>query len=223
MNRLLWIAAVWTLAVAGARAEDVRYYEKDGVTYCETRRTVTQRVPQTTWQEAPRTVYYDQVATENRQAVRTTWVPVTEYALESYWVNRWNPFAEPYRAYEYVPRTRWEPRTEQVQVPVACRRLVPQTQTVRTPVTTWQTVEQEIVTRVAVRTPAPVAPADPNPAPVIARRDAFGGIGRLDDSALRATAEHAGRYLRAVGILARRTAPNYPRCSPAASELWRDE
>jgi hypothetical protein len=80
---------------------------------------------------ATRPVFRQEVTTETREMLRTRWEPVTDWTLESRWVNRYNPFAEPYLEHRYVPRTRWQAKTDVVRVPVECRRLVPEIQPVR--------------------------------------------------------------------------------------------
>ena len=172
------VAAALTALMAGtvsARADEVRYYRENGVTYCETRRTVQERVPQSRMEERPETFYREQFTTEMRQTTRTHWTPRTEYRREAYWVGRWNPLVEPYVAYRYVPRTCWEMHNEVVQVPVTTRRLVPETRTVRRPVASWRTVQKEVVDRVAVR-----GSAAHGQAAAVARHGPIGGISRLD-------------------------------------------
>lgn len=182
VSRQLLAAAVLA-SLLGPRwslGDEVRYYEQNGVTYCETRRTVRQRVPDTRIEARPQTVYREQLATEMDQTIRTRWNPVTDYRWEAFWVGRWNPLVAPYQAYRYVPRTRWEKRTEVVEVPVTRRRVVSETRTVRTPVAAWRTVEKEVVSRVAVNsrpTPPPLVAVE---APALARRDQVGGLSRLD-------------------------------------------
>jgi hypothetical protein len=171
-------AWVWS---NGSAAEDVRYYEKDGVTYCETRRIVEERVPETRLEERSQTVYRSEPTTEMKETVRTSWNPVTEYTWEAFWVGRWNPLVQPYLAYRYVPRTRWEQKTETVQTPVTTVRVVPETKTVQCPVTTYRTVQKEVITRVAVSPrPAGNLPQG-NQAPMLAQRQQVGGVRRLDN------------------------------------------
>jgi hypothetical protein len=117
--------------------------------------------------------------------VHTYWVPVAEYRWEPYWVNRWNPFAEPYLAYRHVGRTRWEQRSEIVRVPVVCRRdVLPSTAPAAVP--SWPAPPQTVVSRVAVAgqtvsgRASPSAPA-PAATPFTAHREQFGGIGRVGD------------------------------------------
>jgi hypothetical protein len=182
ISRQLLVAAALAslLGPRWSRGDEVRYYERNGVTYCETRRTVRQRVPDTRIETRPETVYREQVSTEMQQTVRDRWTPVTEYGWETFWVGRWNPLVAPYQAYRYVPRTRWEKRTEVVEIPVTRRRMVPETRTVRTPVAAWRTVEKEVVSRVAVSgRPAPPLVAVDTPG--LAPAERIGGVSRLDN------------------------------------------
>ena len=131
-------------------ADEVRYYDKDGVTYRETRRVVQRPMAETQTRESTQTFYREEYTTKISESIQERWTPVTDYRLESYWVGRWNPFVDPYLAQRYVPYTRWERTTEIVKTPVTCRQLVPETRTVRVPVTTQRMVDEEIITRVAV-------------------------------------------------------------------------
>lgn len=187
-------AAMFVLVVGGSgiSADEVRYYEKDGITYREVRQTVQKRVPEIIQEDRTQTVYREECVTEMRDVVRTRWVPVTEYQVEERLVGRWNPLVRPYFQYRTVPRTRWELRSETVQVPVVCRKLVPETRVVRVPTTRWRTVEEEIVSRVAVsirgsgspaasiRGVAAAAPLVPVPVSAPARQDPIGGLSRLE-------------------------------------------
>lgn len=209
------LAALLLLLTGPAVADEVRYYEQNGMTYRETRQTVPVASTGVTYQECPRTVYRVQPTTENRDMVRTWWTPVTEYRQESYWVNRWNPFAEPYLASRYVPVTRWEKKTEVVQMPVACSKLVPETQTVRVPVAT-NVATREIITREAIPSANPALVAKSSSAPLtppvasstilanpwsmtpvdgssVARREQVGGVGRLENEPPRFPVQPSGQ------------------------------
>jgi len=178
-----WVAAALAASLLGAgsaRGDEVRYFEKDGVTYRETRRTVEQRVPESRMEERAETVYRQRLTAETQDTTRTEWIPRTEYRWEAYRVGLWNPLARSSVAYRYVPRTHWEPRTVTTKIPVTAMRSVPETQTVRRPVAGWRTEQQEEVSLVAVRgrpTGSPLAPLD---SPALARRGVYGGISRLD-------------------------------------------
>ena len=131
-------------------ADTVRFYEKDGVTYRETR-SVTQRPLWETRTEARNeTVYREQVKTDFRNVERTRLTPVTECRTEPYWVHRWNPFRQPYMAYRTVPRTTLQAQREIVSQPVVSRNWVPETRTVHVPVHRQRLVQEEVVSRVAV-------------------------------------------------------------------------
>ena len=145
-----FITAMMALLSVGALAhagEEVRYFEKDGVTYRETRRVESCPVVETRAETSTQTVYREQCITEMRDTVRESWTPVTEYRWEAFWVNRWNPLAKPYMAYRYVPHTRWERSVQTVKTPVVARRLVPETRTVQVPVTRQRIVQREIIQR----------------------------------------------------------------------------
>src|SRR6266404_5604036 len=94
-----------------ARADDVQYFEKDGVTYRETKHTIHRPVAEMHYEDRQQTVYAEQLQTQLLPSQRTSLIPITEWVNEPYWVNRYNPFAQPYLAYRTVPRIRWETRT----------------------------------------------------------------------------------------------------------------
>ena len=78
------------------------------------------------------------------------YTPVTEYSYEPYMADRWNPFTSPHVEYRYVPHTRWDMHTEETQIPVTHRDLVPEQRVMQVPVTTQRLVAEEHITRVAV-------------------------------------------------------------------------
>jgi hypothetical protein len=141
----------------------VRTVTENGVQYQETREKVLRPVTDVRYEDRTRTVYREQLETETRETERVVLLPVTEYQWESYWVNRWNPFAEPYLAYRYVPRTRMEARTEIVRCPLTTRRLVEEKRPERVPVVTRRMVEEEVIRRVAI--PPATTMADTRAAP----------------------------------------------------------
>lgn len=176
MSLLATASLAWSAAPSFAQADDVRYYEENGVTYRETRQTVTRPVYETELRTSTQTVYRDEPSCEVRETVRTSWTPVTEYRCEAYWAGRWNPFVDPYLAYRMVPQARWEARTELVQTPVTSHRLVPETRTVQVPVATQRMVTEERITRVAVGRTSP-AVLSPTPTP---SGQQIGGLAQLD-------------------------------------------
>jgi hypothetical protein len=136
-----------------AEADEVRYYEQNGVTYQETRRRVSRPLVQTALTTQQQTVYRQQLSTEYRDVQRTYYVPITENRVQTYWQRRINPFAPPYLAQKVVPVTRWELRGDTVRVPYTRTDCVPQVVTVQVPTSTQTMVEDEIITRVAVGVP----------------------------------------------------------------------
>jgi hypothetical protein len=142
-----------------ARADDPppKVYDENGVTYRETTHTVHRPMCETHFVDQQQTVYVEQYQTQLLPSQRTYQVPVLEYVSEPYVANRWNPFGQPYMAYRTVPRLRWEARTEQLQVPVVQRQVVPQQQTVKVPVTTQRFVDEQQVSKVAIA----IKPGDP--------------------------------------------------------------
>jgi hypothetical protein len=157
---VLLSALAWMAAVGIGRADDVKFYEQNGVTYQETHQVVQRPISETHYQDQQRTVYVEQYKTQNQALQQTFQTPVTVYTMETYWVNRWNPFSEPYLAYRYVPHTHWETRVQTVQVPTVVREVVPQQQTIKTPVTTQRLVSEEHISRVPVAM-RPSTSADP--------------------------------------------------------------
>ena len=185
------------VCAAPSRAQEVVYYEENGVTYRETRQTVRCPVAETKIQESEQTVYRPQWKTETRDVVRTYHVPITEYRWEAYWQGRFNPFAQPYLAQRLVPSTRWETRTETVKVPTTSYTVVPEKSVVRTPVTTWKTIERQVTARqpVAGRIVASAAASAPTasaqatstaaPGQPSGNGSIYGGVENLDNSPTR--------------------------------------
>ena len=147
------------VAPAVAAAQEVKVYENGGVKWQETRQVVPRPVYETKMVEQKQTVYREEIKTEQQTTYRNFQVPITEYHWEPYWANRWNPFSAPYLAYRYVPRTRWETRTQEIRTPVTRRELVPQVRTVQVPVTTQRMVDAEYIARVPVSASTPTTSA----------------------------------------------------------------
>lgn len=184
------LGAAWAASLVfcvSVRAQEVRDYEENGVTYRETRSTVNEPVTEIHCVEQQRTVgYRENLNVQMCDQTRSYIVPVTEYRLESYWRGRFNPFVQPYLAQRLVPYTRYETRVETVKTPVATRELLPITSTVRVPVTTQRVVQREVVSRVAIsgapNRPATAPSSDPfaAPSPTPAQPMQLGGLQRLD-------------------------------------------
>lgn len=170
-----------SLSVCGqAGAEDVRYYEEGGVTYCERRRVVQKPVVETRYEERETTVYREQYTTETQESQRMVYVPVTEYRWEAYWRNRFNPFAQPYLDQRLVPRTHWEARAETVRTPIVRRQVVPEVQRQQVPVVTRRMVDEEFISRVAVTGPNGRGVASQPMTSVADARNRIGGVSNLD-------------------------------------------
>jgi hypothetical protein len=171
-----WLTSVvLVLAIpAICRADDVKEVTENGVTYRETHQTVNQPVVETHNEARQQVVYVDQCKTETQSVQQVYQTPVTEYVWEAFWANRWNPFEQPYIAYRYVPRTRWELHTQTAQVPVTTHQWVAQTQTIQVPVTTQRMLAGEVIYKI----PISCKPADPfaNGSSSVARRDGLAPV-----------------------------------------------
>ena len=150
---------------------NIRYYEENGVTYQETHHTFQRQIPEVQLQPQTRTVLRGQWKTDTHDIVRTVQVPITEYKMEVYYPNRFNPFVQPTPAYRYVPVTRYEARTEVQKVPVARYEATPTQETYHVPVTTYRTVPESSTHRVVVGT----RPAGTDTGPVYASRGGASG------------------------------------------------
>jgi hypothetical protein len=171
LQRFLLGAAAFLQAAAVLLGDEVRYYQENGVTYCETRRTVQRLVTETKLQQVTRTTYKEDYYSETRDVTRTSWTSVAGYRTETYWTGWWNLFEEPHWETEWTPQTLWVPKSEVIKMPVTCRRLLPKTEQVQVAVPTQRLVtEQVVVSRIPVPGPtprsAPVNTVPVNPPPV---------------------------------------------------------
>ena len=174
---VLGLSCAWTsLAVA----QDVRYYDQDGVTYRETRHVVQRPVSATEIQQREQVVYRQQVTTESHEQVRTVQTPVVEYQWVPRLHGRWNPFTQPYVVHEQVPVTHWETHTEIVTVPVTRSEWVPETRVVDVPIVTQRMANEEVISRVAVG-------PSPSTGSTVAGGVSIGGVARLDNDPPRGT------------------------------------
>jgi hypothetical protein len=134
-----------------AQADETRYVNYNGITYCETYRNVQRAINETAYQQTTQTVYKEQLNTEVRDVTRTCWSSVTTYRAETEMVGKWNFFIEPYYETHWVAQTQWVPHSEVVKMPVTCRKVVPETQNVQVPVVKQKMVtEKVLISRVAV-------------------------------------------------------------------------
>jgi hypothetical protein len=197
------VASIFLLS--SAAGDQLRYYQENGITYCETRRMVQRPVCETQMQQTTRTVYKEQYYTETKDVAQVSWCPVTTYRAETHWVGILNPFVEPALETQWIPQTSWQQRTQVVKMPVTCRKLVSEVQQVQVPVTTQKLVSQDVVvSRVAVGGPVPRAVPQSIATPAqsfvgipgsINGGEQIGGIARLNQDPPRYGVGTTGRAL----------------------------
>jgi len=173
---LLLVGQLIGQAVPAALAQDaVRYFEENGVTYQEIRRSVPQLVWSTEYQNREQVIYRPEVTTELVDSHRSVPVPVTQYRWVTRIEGRWNPFVEPYVAYDWVPTTHWQYRAEPIKVPVTTTRWTTERRVVQVPVAQQRLAQREEIRRVPVAwAPRPV----PSP-------QGYGGVARMESAPLR--------------------------------------
>lgn len=179
-----------TSASAAAAADDIRYYQQNGVTYRETRTVIKQPVNDVQYRDLQKTFYRDRYTTEMRDVVRNSYVPVTRHAWQPRWHGQWNILQGPHLAYHLVPYTNWELRQQTIQVPTTRREVVPEMRTVRVPQTNLRHEDRVEVPHGPVGTTAPHAssktaqpPANVfrRPTQNVDQREVYGGVARLED------------------------------------------
>jgi hypothetical protein len=163
------------LCAAPAASEEIRYYEENGVTYKESRRTVHRPDTETEYVDRERVVYRPEYRSESRDVYRTYQVPVTEYRWEAQLRGRFNPFMRPYWVNEYVPRTYMEARTEVVREPYLKQELVAETRTEKVPIVSQRLVEEQITSRVAISSPPIRVVPESGGAEIVSRQKIGGG------------------------------------------------
>lgn len=173
-----WLLSVGFVGsmVTTATAQEVRFYQENGVTYQETKRTVQRPIVEGRWENREETVYVEQAQTELHPSTRVVRRPVTEWGWQARLKNRWNPLSQPYYAYEWAPSTRYEYQNETVHYPVVVRSVVPEKRSRQVYVTAQRVVNEEHVSRVAVNPTAPRS-TDPFAPPGTTY---VGGVRRLD-------------------------------------------
>ncbi len=170
---IVWaLSAVAVMATSAVAQNNVRYYEKDGLTYRESRAVVKRPVVQTELQPRERVTYREQVTTSYEPRSRMVYTPVTTYQWQSRWQDVLNPFKPATMAYQLVPQTHWQAHVEQVDTPITRREMVPQREVFDVPVTTRRYVDEEIIRRSVV---------NPSRGTSVARREAIGGVSRLEN------------------------------------------
>jgi len=189
MVRTLTIAAlaVFSLAQLAARADEVRYIEKDGVKYQEIVRSVQRPINETRYEPREYTAYNERFTTDLQESQRTYVVPVTQQQWVPGYQRTWNVFAPPVLSYRLLPVTRMETRTETVRIPVTRRELIPTKQVQHVPVTTQRLAVEEHVSRI------PVGMAGSGSAPLVAtRNDTLGGTKLESDPPKTGTSDYRG-------------------------------
>ena len=172
------VGSLILMAVAvTAGADEVRYYQQDGITYRETRRVIQRPIVETRFEQREQVFYREQYKTDMQQSYRTVQVPVTEYRTMACLQNRWNPFAQPYYTYRTVPTLRYQTQQQLVQTPVTRRELVPEKRVVQVPVTSQRMAQEEQITRVAV-TSVPAGTVIGSAGSTLS--GPIGGVARLD-------------------------------------------
>jgi hypothetical protein len=175
MKRAQWIAATLicgAFAAPGARADEVTYFEKDGIRYQKIRQVNQRPITELRYEQRDTTAYRERYTTDLHETQRTYQVPVTEQQWVPGYQRTWNLLAPPVLSYRLMPVTRWETRTETVRVPITKREVYPETQTHQVPVYNTRYAEEETVRHVAIGTVA-------NGTPTMARSESASST-RLD-------------------------------------------
>jgi len=178
------VLSVISLTVGSVIAqENVRYYEKDGLTYRESREVVQRPLVQTELQPRERVTYREQYSTTIEPQARTVYTPVTTYQWQARWRDVLNPFRPATMAYQLVPQTQWQAHVEHVDTPVSRREVIPQREIVDVPVTTQRFVDEEVIRRTVVN-------SQPGNGTAVARREVVGGVSRLENDPPRSRVEN---------------------------------
>jgi hypothetical protein len=104
-----------------------------GDLYRRTTRIVHQPVVDERIEREERTVYRPETTKETRPEIKTTYLPITEVNWVPYVQKSWNPFRQGTVAYQRVPETRWERRSEVVNRTTMETRWVAEKRTIETP------------------------------------------------------------------------------------------
>jgi hypothetical protein len=96
-------------------------------------RTVSKPVTETRMESKVVTISRPQVVTETEPVATTYYTPVVRHAWKPRWKGTWNPFAAPTLAYEFVPETSWEARSEIVHRVRSSTRWVAEQKVVQEP------------------------------------------------------------------------------------------
>lgn len=94
---------------------NLRVDPNTGMRYQRKFRTVQRPVTETKLESKVVTISRPEVVTEAEPVVTTYYSPVVRHGWQPRWKGLWNPFTAPTLAYEYVPLTSWEARSETTQ------------------------------------------------------------------------------------------------------------
>jgi hypothetical protein len=173
MKHAQWIALVFGVLLAPSlNADEVTYFEKDGIRYQKVRQVNQRPVTELRYEQRESTVHRERYTTDLQESQRAYQVPITEQQWVPGYQRTWNVFAPPVLSYRLMPVTRWETRVETVRVPITKRELVPEQVTQQVPVYNTRYAEEETVRHYAIGTVA-------NGTPTIARSTASGSA-KLD-------------------------------------------
>jgi hypothetical protein len=175
IHRKLIVAslALGSVLTAALRADDVEYFDQNGVRYQKIRQVTSKPISETRYESRQYTTYHPRYTTDYHDSVRTYQVPVTEQQWVPGYQRTLNIFAPPVLSYRLVPVTRWETRTETVRVPVTKQDYVAQQRVEQVPVTTQRLVQDTHEHVIAI------GPSSGS-APLVANSNAGGT--RLDNS-----------------------------------------
>lgn len=157
MNRSEWIAAILVLTALvapGVRADEVTYFEKDGIKYQKIRQVNQRPITELRYEQQQSTAYRERYTTDLQESHRTYQVPVTEQQWVPGYQRTWNLLAPPVLSYRLMPVTRWETRSETVRIPITKREVYPETVTHQVPKYSTRYAEEEVVRHVPIGTTA---------------------------------------------------------------------
>lgn len=145
-----WVVVAVGIALAGASADEVRYFTENNTLYRETRRFVERPVTEA---QASGFVAQPQAApssTAKQQFYRARWVQVVEYRYEPIKGTYCSAICQPVLIPRWVPYTRWVLQQEPAPVVVETRPVGLTTQSAFWPGNRTRSVIEEVVERVPV-------------------------------------------------------------------------
>lgn len=167
--------ALGAILSATLRADEVEYFEQNGVRYQKIRQVTQKPISETRYEARQYTTYHPRYTTDMQESVRTYQVPVTEQQWVPGYQRTLNIFAPPVLSYRLVPVTRWETRSETVRVPITRQDYVAQQRVEQVPITTQRLVQDTHEHVIAIGPSA-------SGAPLVANSNSAMGGSRLDNS-----------------------------------------